>query len=146
MKIEDKSGFTLLEVILVLFIISLVFGLSTIFFTNTMPSNKLNATAREISAAIRHTRTLALVNSEKQTLTIDLDSRLYGLEGGMNKNIPNEINIKIVDPLLGDIVKGKYSISFYETGGIEGGTIVLSTKKKTVNIELDPVVGSVVIR
>ncbi|NWF51611.1 MAG: prepilin-type N-terminal cleavage/methylation domain-containing protein [Nitrospirae bacterium] len=146
MRIEDKSGFTLLEVILVLFIISLVFGMATIFFSNTMPSNKLNATAREISAAIRYARTLALVNNEKQTLTIDLDSRFYGIEGSLGKNIPNDINIKIIDPLLGDVVKGKYSFSFYESGGIEGGTIVLSIKKKIVNIELDPVVGSVIIR
>jgi hypothetical protein len=29
---------------------------------------------------------------------------------------------------------------------MEGGTIVLSTEKKTVSIQLDPVVGSVVIK
>lgn len=140
------AGFTLLEVILVLFLISLILGLSTVFFANTMPTNRLNATAREISATIRYARTLARVNSERQTLTIDLDSKLYGIEGSASKNIPDDINIKIIDPLLGEVHNGKYSITFYETGGIEGGTIVLSTKKKTVNIELDPIVGSVVIK
>ncbi|MGB9715553.1 MAG: pilus assembly FimT family protein [Thermodesulfovibrionales bacterium] len=143
---RNKYGFTLLELILVLFIISLIFGLSTIFFTNTMPTNRLNTVARELSSAIRYARNIAIVKSERQTITIDLDSKIYGIKGGMSKNIPDDINIKIIDPLLGDVVKGKYSLSFYETGGIEGGTIVLSTKKKTVNIEPDPIVGSVVIR
>lgn len=145
-KITDTAGFTLFELILVLFIISLIFGLSTIFFTNTMPSNRLNAVARDLSATIRYARTIAIVKNEKQTLTIDLDSRLYGIEGGISKKIPDDINIKIIDPLLGDINKGKYSVSVYETGGIECGTIVLSTKKKTVNIEPDPIVGSVAIK
>jgi general secretion pathway protein H len=140
------AGFTLLEVILVLFLISLILGLSTVFFANTMPSNRLNATAREISATIRYARTLARVNGEMHTLTIDLDSKLYWIEGSTSKKIPDDINIKIIDPLLGEVHNGKYPITFYETGGIEGGTIVLSTKKKTVNIELDPIVGSVVIK
>lgn len=140
------AGFTLLEVILVLFLISLILGLSTIFFANTMPSNRLNATAREISATIRYAKTLARVNSERHTLTIDLDSKLYGIDGSASKNIPDDINIKVIDPLLGEVHNGKYPITFYETGGIEGGTIVLFTKKKTVKIELDPVVGSVVIK
>jgi hypothetical protein len=53
----------------------------------------------------------------------------------------------VIDPLSGEIRSGKYSILFYETGGIEGsGTIVLFTNKKTIKIELDPIVGSVVIR
>lgn len=146
MNNESRAGFTLLEVTLVLFLICLILGLSTVFFANTLPSNRLNATAREISATIRYARTLARVNGEKHTLTIDLDSKLYGIEGRGSKNIPDDINIKIIDPLLGEVHNGKYSITFYETGAIEGGTIVLSTKKKTVNIEVDPIVGSVVVK
>jgi general secretion pathway protein H len=147
MSNESKSGFTLLEVIIVLFLISLILGLSTVFFANTLPSTRLNATAREISATIRHARHLAYTNGEKQTITIDLDSRLYGIEGIAQKNIPSDIYIKVIDPLSGEIRSGKYSILFYETGGIEGsGTIVLFNNKKTIKIVLDPIVGSVVIR
>jgi len=144
--ILSKSGFTLLEVILVLFLMSLILGLSTIFFANTLPSNRLNATAREISATIRHARDLALINGEKQTMTINLDSRYYRLEGVSQKNIPSGITLKVIDPLLGEIRQGEYLLIFNATGAMEGGTIVLSTEKKTVTIQLDPVVGSVVIK
>jgi len=140
------AGFTLLELIIVLFLIVLILGLSTIFFANTLPSSRLNATAREMSATIRHAKHLALINGEKQTVTINLDSRNYGIEGVAHKNIPSAITIKVIDPLLGEIRNGEYPIIFSGTGGMEGGTIVLSTDKKTVSIELDPVVGSVVIK
>ena len=143
---KNSNGFTLLEIIIVLFLMALILGLSTIFFANTLPSSRLNATAREISATIRHARHLALINGEKQTMTINLDSRYYGLEGIAQKNIPSGIALKVVDPLLGEVDTGEYPIIFNATGAMEGGTIVLSTEKKTVSIQLDPVVGSVVIK
>ena len=144
-KIKN-SGFTLLELIIVLFLIALILGLSTILFVNILPSSRLNATAREMSATIRHAKHLALINGEKQTITINLDSGSYGMEGIVHKNIPSGITIKVIDPLLGEICNGEYTIIFSATGGIEGGTIVLSTNKKTASIQLDPVVGSVVIK
>lgn len=144
-KIKN-SGFTLLELIIVLFLIALILGLSAILFVNILPSSRLNATAREMSATIRHAKHLALINGEKQTITINLDSGSYGMEGIIHKNIPSGITIKVIDPLLGEIRNGEYTIIFSATGGMEGGTIVLSTNKKTASIQLDPVVGSVVIK
>jgi general secretion pathway protein H len=143
---STDTGFTLLEVIIVLFLISLVLGLSTIFFANILPSSRLNATAREISATIRHARDLALINGEKQTMTINLDSRYYRLEGVSQKNIPSGITLKVIDPLLGEVYTGDYLLIFNATGAMEGGTIVLSTEKKTLSIQLDPIVGAAVIR
>ena len=140
------TGFTLLETIIVLFFIALILGLSTVFFANTLPSNRLNATAREISATIRHARHTALINGEKQTMIINLDSRYYGIEGIAQKSIPSGITLKVIDPLLGEVRKGEYPVVFHATGAMEGGTIVLSSGKKIVSIQLDPVVGSVVIR
>ena len=145
-RMKNRNGFTLLEIILVLFLMAFILGLSTIFFANTLPSSRLHATAREISATIRHARHLALINGDKQTMTINLDSRNYGIEGIAHKNIPTGITLKVTDPLLGEIRKGEYLFIFHATGAMEGGTIVLSTEKKTVSIQLDPVVGSVVIK
>jgi prepilin-type N-terminal cleavage/methylation domain-containing protein len=145
-RMKNNNGFTLLEIIIVLVLMALILGLSTIFFANTLPSSRLNATAREISAAIRHARHLALINGEKQTMTINLDSRYYSIEGIAQKSIPSGITPKVIDPLLGEVRNGDYSIIFHATGAMEGGTIVLSTEKKTVSIQLDPVVGSVVIK
>ncbi len=141
-----NTGFTLLELILVIFLMALILGLSTIFFANTLPSSRLNATAREISATIRHARYLAHIHGERQTLRINLDARYYGIEGMTQKNIPSGIILKVIDPLLGEIQEGEYPIIFNATGAMEGNTIVLSTGKKRVSIQLDPVVGSVLIK
>ncbi len=145
-QFRKNKGFTLLEIIIVLFLITLITGMSTIFLLNALPSNKLNATARTLSATIRQARSLAQIHNEGKTVFIDLDSRKYGIKGLGSKDIPSEISIKVTDPMSGEILKGTYEISVHSGGGIEGGTIQLWTSKKAVSIQIDPVVGAVVIK
>ena len=141
-----RQGFTLLEVIIVLCLISLIMGLSAVFFANTMPSSKLSAAVRELSATIRYARTLAMIDGKLQTLNIDLDAKKYGIEGRGYKSIDSGITIMVLDPSAGELRNGIYHLIFQASGGIEGGTIVLGSGKKAIGIELDPVVGSVVIK
>lgn len=143
---RDSAGFTLLELIVVIFLISLILGLSTVFFSRALPSNRLNAAAREISATIRYARSLAQIHGEDRIVSLDLDSKSYGIEGRGTKNIPADIAIKVIDPLEGEMGSGKYRIVLNGSGGIEGGAIVLSQDQRSLRIEPDPVVGSVVIK
>jgi prepilin-type N-terminal cleavage/methylation domain-containing protein len=146
MKGYTDRGFTLLELILVVVIIVLVLGLATLFFANTISSTKLHGLSRDISSTIKQARFLARNKGETQTLIIDLDAKTYGIEGRDAKPIPQEITAKIIDPLAGEVFRGKYSLIFHNTGGIEGGTILLTYSKKTIAIETDPVVGSIVVK
>lgn len=141
----NKKGFTLLELIIVLFLITLIVGLSTIFFANLLPSSKFNSTVRDVTSTIRHARTLAQIHGKKQIVKLDLDSKKYGIEGYSMKNFPTDIQIKIVDPLAGEISEGKYQFIVHSVS-IEGGTIVLWNNKKAVNIQMDPIAGSIVMK
>lgn len=143
---HSEQGFTLLELIIVIVIIVLVIGMSTLFFASTVPSAKLNGLSREMSTMIKQARLLAQNKGVTQTMVVDLDAKTYGIEGKEAKVIPPEITAKIVDPLVGEIVRGKYSLIFHDTGGIEGGTILLTYGKKNIAIETDPVVGSIVVK
>ncbi len=143
---RNRDGFTLLELLIVLSLAVLMVTLSAVIFTNTLSSSRLNATARQISASIRQARTLAQIHSARQTVTIDLDAKQYGVEGHTSATMPPDVNIKVTDPFSGDIYAGKYYIVATTTGAVNGGTIVLWNKKKTVTIQLDPIVGAVVIK
>jgi prepilin-type N-terminal cleavage/methylation domain-containing protein len=145
-KNKQHGGFTLLEIIIVIFLSGLILGMAALFFAGTLPSAKLNATGREVSAVMRYARSLARMNAEKKTVIIDLDNRVYGIEGMTSKSFPRETQISYVDPVLGEISRGKCVISFHATGGIDGGVIVLLNDKRTMRIETDPISGSVVIK
>jgi general secretion pathway protein H len=142
----NRSGFTLLELIIVIFLITLMVGLSSVFFANTLPSGRFNATARDIASTIRQARHLAQLNGEKQVITINMDSGSYGIEGRGEKILPSGIHIKVLDPLAGDITSGKYHMGFYAAGRAEGGTIVLWNSNKAAHIDIDPVAGAVIIK
>ena len=142
----NRSGFTLLELIIVIFLITLMVGLSAVFFANTLPSGRFNATTREIASTIRQARHLAQLNGEKQVITINMDSRSYGIEKRGEKKLPSGIDIKVIDPLAGDITSGKYHMTFHPAGSTEGGTVVLWNGAKVAQIDIDPVAGAVIIK
>lgn len=144
--LNSKKGFTLLEVIIVLFLITLMLGIAAVFFAGTTPSNRLNTTAREMSAAIRHANTLAKIHGEIKTIIIDLDAKQYGIERRRFKKIPQDISIRILDPFDGEIGSGKYRIVFHPAGSVESGRIVLYNDKRSISIDTDPIVGAVIIR
>ena len=142
----NRSGFTLLELIIVIFLITLMIGLSAVFFANTLPSGRFSATTRELAATIRQARHLAQLNGEKQVITIDMDSRSYGIESRGEKKLPAGIDITVIDPQAGDITRGKYHMTFYPAGSTVGGTIVLRNNTRVANINIDPVAGAVIIK
>jgi general secretion pathway protein H len=141
-----KNGFTLLELMVVMALMTLVIGISTVFFANTLTSSTFNTTIRDVSTTIRHARSLAQIHGEQKAVTIDLDSKTYWIDGRNVREIPSDIQIKIIDPLYGDIFEGEYQIVSNAMGGVHGGTIVLWNDKKTVNIQPDPIIGSVVVK
>jgi len=143
---KKANGFTLLELIIVMFLMTLMLSLAAVFFAGSLPSSRFSAVAREMAATIRHARSLAQIKGEKQTLSIDMDARRYGIDNVGGKDIPQDIYIKVEDPISGEISSGKYQLDFPPTGGVGGGTIVLWNAKRTVRIYIDPVVGSVVIK
>jgi general secretion pathway protein H len=143
---RSACGFTLLELIIVMTLASFMIGMAALLFANALPSARLGATGRDMSAAIRQMTLLAQNRGEDQVLMINLDTRQYGPEGGFMKTVPANISVMVNDPVMGEIRYGKYPILFHGAGGVEGGTVVLGYGKKILYIQTDPVVGSVVIR
>jgi general secretion pathway protein H len=140
------SGFTLIELMVVLFLMTLVLGLSSLFFAGTLPSSRLSAAGRELSATIRQARSLAQSNGATQVVLFDLDARKYGIEGRGARGIPQDIGIRAIDPLYGAVQRGTYRILFDAMGGVEGAAIELWNNKRLIRIVTDPIVGTVTIK
>lgn len=131
-----------MEIIIVLFLVVLIVGMSSVFFSHFLPSVKFNAVGKEMVGMIRHARSLARMKMEAQTFVIDLDRKTYGIEGRPARLIPRESSIRVLDPFYGEIIQGKYAIVFNPTGNSGGGIIMLSLRKKLLKIEIDPITGA----
>jgi Tfp pilus assembly protein FimT len=128
---------------MVLFLIGLILALSAALFSNSLPSQQLEASAREIMATFKHARSAAISEGRWRTVLIDMNSRRFGIEGEKNRDIPEPVAVKVVDSINGEVTEGGYRFVFSPVGVAEGGTVVLSAGKKVVTIEIDPVVGAV---
>lgn len=131
---------------IVLFLAMFMMGMGVIAMMNRLPAARLDATVREISALMRQARTLARIHTVKQTLVVDLDARRYGIEGRPSRMIPEEVGLKIDDPLTGEADNGVHRLVFSPFGGIEGGAIRLTADKRSIIITPDPVMGFLISR
>ena len=141
-----QEGFSLLEILIVLSLITIFFGFSSFFFADRLPAARLDALGRDISAGIRHAKSLAISEGDRRYFMIDLDRRSFGVEGLPEKKIPSDITISIRDRFGGEIHQGQYAITAWGVGSIEGDTILLGTKRKKIEIRIDPILGSVILK
>jgi len=138
-------GFTLIEILVVLILVSLIVTISTIFFANMLPKAKHRAGAGEIAATIKYARNLAASKNERQTVTFDLDAGSYGIKGRPGKTIPDETSLVIYESDINaePIKKGRYNIYFDTTGTGNWDRISLTRGDRTIGIKADPVLTAV---
>lgn len=139
----DERGFTLFELLVVMFLIILILSVSSVFVATSLNKDTLQSTVREISSTMKFARTLSEMNGEAQIVIINLDTKNYHVKSREAKLIPKNINVIVIDPLLKEISEGIYEFVFYPFGGVEGGAIILEHKNRSVTLELDPVIGMV---
>lgn len=139
-QISGHRGFTLMEILIVLILMSLIMGISTAFFANTLPKTRHRAAAREIVSTIKYARHLAAAKNERQVVTFDLDRGAYGIKGRTGKILPEDTELVIYDSGLNaePIRKGQYSIAYDSTGAAQWDAIQLTRGQKTIRIKADP--------
>ncbi|KQC11505.1 MAG: hypothetical protein APR62_09725 [Smithella sp. SDB] len=153
MKSEKKKiiplsrGFTFIEILIVLFLMSLIVGITTVFFANALPAAKHKAAARELAATIKYARHLAFIKNESQIVSIDLDTRNYSIKGRETRSIAPEISITVYnkDANTNPVREGKYIINCDTTAGIEWDTIELVRKDKIITIKSDPIMTAEIV-
>ena len=140
------GGFTLLEILIVLFIAMLMLGMGIVGFAGRLPAAKLDATVREMSALMHQTRLLAKTEMEKQAFVVDMDARRYGIEGKTLRQIPEEVHVRVDDSMKGPRDQGNHRIIYFPFGGVSGGAIEVKAGKRGISLKADPVLGVHVTR
>lgn len=139
-------GFTLIEILVVLVLMSLIAGISTVFFAGSLPKARQRASAREIVSTIKYARTLAASTHERQTVMFDLDAGKYAIKGRVGKAIPDEMILIIYgsDRNADPVRKGQCRLYYDSTGTNSWGRINLIQGDRIIRIKADPILTAVI--
>ncbi|MCX8070639.1 MAG: prepilin-type N-terminal cleavage/methylation domain-containing protein [Thermodesulfovibrionales bacterium] len=145
-QLANNRGFTLLEMLITIFLIIVIVGISSLFFLSRQPKEELKTAVRDMVTTVRYARSLARNTGEVKVFTIDIDNSKFGIEGRGEKPLPKETIININDPVNGLTSQGKYRIEFYPSGLSGFAQIHINSKSNKFTISLDPVIGAYVVQ
>jgi type II secretion system protein H len=148
----ETNGFTLLELVLVLLLMSLIAGLTVPFVASTLDRIKLQSEVRKIASALQYARSEAISKKTLYTFNIDIDENQYSLGIPKQEEItpPKQIDetVRILDYQKTDetLTEGAFMILFYPRGNSSGGTLrfISINDKDEENIyvvNIDPITG-----
>lgn len=133
---EDQRGFTLVELVVVLVIVALVLGLVATSLSRSISGAESRQAARQIVAALRYTRTQAILKKSEQIFTVNLEERSYEAPGRATVQLPEGMEIQLTtarSETVSDTVGG---IRFFPDGGSTGGRVDLLVNEREYSVDV----------
>jgi general secretion pathway protein H len=159
LKKTNFSGFTLLELTIVMFFMALIAGLSTPFVMSTLDRIELQTSARKVASALRYARSEAITSKKPVMFTGSLTKNQFWIN---KQEINKTPKIKsITDPIRltrfvsereNDLFKhGEFTVTFFPQGNSSGGLIGMKIKESKnledyYAISVDPITGQTKIK
>lgn len=129
---EYCRAFTLIELVIVIFIISLVLTVTMPSFTLSDRGNVKN-TAKQVSGVLRYLYDEAAGKKQELTFTVNLDERSWGYHGEAGSRVyalDEGVEIRtVVLPSHGMVSKGELSLTFGPNGPDE--PVILHLQKES---------------
>lgn len=140
----NNKGFTLLELMVVLFIMVLGFSVIGINLSSGNNATEHQRAARDIVSALRYARGMALMTHKETTVTFDLNENNYTVA---NRDkvfaIPETIKVTVVTAQSQLTEKNKGSIRFFGDGSSTGGRVSLKRGENVWKIDINWLTGQI---
>jgi len=139
------KGFTLLELMIVLFIVVLAVGAISINITNGNPASQIKAAARDMASALRYARGQALISRKRVWVSINLIDNSYRISDREKKfTLPESMRLTLT--LAENTVKNEEGrVVFYPDSSSSGGRIELEQGGFYQRIDINWLNGNVTV-
>jgi general secretion pathway protein H len=141
------TGFTLLELLIVLIIAAALVALVPPLINRALPGVKLKGASQEVASAMRFLRGWSVAHGEQGLFLLDLENKHYTITPRQRVyELPEGAELKMV--AASDEGEGEHQggIRFFPDGSSSGGRITLSAAGKTHQIDVDWLTGKVSLR
>lgn len=153
--LRSSRGFTILEIILVLFLLVSLLG---IVLPRISLDENLGSVGRRIVGTVRSLQSMAMLTQKTVRLYVDMDRGVYWpmiLDGNQEKipidanwitplNLPETIRFSDILVSQGRKDSGRVDLFFYPSGRIDPATMhLVDTKNNILAIAIEPVTGAI---
>ncbi len=138
-----ESGFTLVEMLVVMMILAFVATIAMPLFSDNSDGLRLRMAASEIAAALRATRSAAIVRNSVTTFVVDVDRRIFESEARSPRPFPANIEAKLTFAFGIQSGPSAAGFQFFPDGSSTGGDITLALHGQNAKLCIDWLTGEV---
>ncbi|NUR22073.1 MAG: prepilin-type N-terminal cleavage/methylation domain-containing protein [Frateuria sp.] len=140
---RHARGFTLLEMLAVILLIGIAAAAVSVSVSQGLASARVRAASVELAAALRATRTQAIVKGKDQTFDMDTRAASYRAAGGKQVALPKGMALSITSAREDQPDNHTGRIRFFPDGSSTGGHIVLQRGARRWQINVAWLTGAV---
>ena len=133
---RGHSGFTLVELLVVLVIATLVLALVGTSISRSVSGAEMRTAASKMASSLRYTRTRAILDKQEHVFLVDTENHMYRAPKRAAVELPEGMNVELMtarSELTAETVGG---IRFYPDGGSTGGYVKLESKGRVYRINV----------
>ena len=146
MKPRGVNGFTLLELMVTLAIVALVVAIALPYLSHPNVRSELQNGAKEISAALRLTRSRAIIEDREATFVVDVANGRFQPAGAKApRALARGVHVALFTATDQEVSDTVGTIRFYPDGSSSGGGVALIDNGQRFDVLVDWLTGGVSI-
>jgi general secretion pathway protein H len=138
-----QHGFTLFEMLAVIVLIGIAVAAVSIPVTQGLASARVAAASTEMAAALRYTRTQAIVQGNEKRFVVDVRGNTYQATGKADVSLPQGMRVAITSAQEDRISDTRAAIRFFPDGSSTGGRITLIRGSREWHVNVAWLTGAI---
>lgn len=136
----SQRGFTLFELLLVLFIVGLAGSVVLFAGSRLQEKTRFNTEARKLYLTVKHAREISMIERRDIVFKVDGEAKRYWIDYG-DDSVSDTHAIPVKYTLAGE------DVIFFPKGNSSGGTLEIGNEKgQKYEVKIDPTLGSASIK
>lgn len=141
---RTTTGFTLIELIVVLAIAALLAGASAVAYPRFKEATQYRSTVRGVLSALISARAAAQRSGRSSAFFVDLKARSYGVDERVLGRFPDSLEVRFIIAQRELDTDQRGAVRFYASGSSTGGSVdIARTGRGGVRLRVDWLLGRV---
>jgi general secretion pathway protein H len=143
---NSSGGFSLLELMLVLLLLGLAYGLTGPMLSEGSVGLDMKSAARQLAAGLRKARSVAVTERRESIVSLNVEARTFSVTGDPKVYaLPKRLDFKLFTAQSEVVREQVGNIRFFADGSSTGGRITLGTGENKLEVDVDWLTGRVKI-